>query len=268
MAFDRAHDRIAAAARRGSDLVTFWREVAPTLRRGGAALRGALLLHRRPGVAADHQSLPGGPAGDPRGVARPGVRRARLQLDGRGVSPHATGSAPCTSATGGRPELARKYHEEMLPFGCEQELVLALRTRDGETWGAVGLYRETGPPLFVGRRQGVPPRRGTDAGRGRAPRAAPRRGRASRTCPDAPGAVVPSTAAHAVSSSPSPACRCWPRWRAARRPARRADRGRRSGLAAAYEEPAGTARTAAGRRGWSCTPPAARTPTVATAACS
>lgn len=51
-------------------------------------------------------------------------------------------------ATGGRPELARKYHEEMQPFGCEQELVVALRTRQGEPWGALGLYRETGRPLF------------------------------------------------------------------------------------------------------------------------
>ena len=60
----------------------------------------------------------------------------------------AAGLGTLHDATGGRPELARKFHEEMQPFGCEQELVLALRTGDGEAWGAVGLYRETGTPLF------------------------------------------------------------------------------------------------------------------------
>lgn len=51
-------------------------------------------------------------------------------------------------ATGGRPDRARKYHEEMQPFGCEQELLVALRTRQGEAWGAIGLYREAGRVLF------------------------------------------------------------------------------------------------------------------------
>jgi hypothetical protein len=52
------------------------------------------------------------------------------------------------AATGGHPERARKYHEEMQPFGCEQELLVALRTRQGEAWGALGLYREAGRALF------------------------------------------------------------------------------------------------------------------------
>jgi hypothetical protein len=51
-------------------------------------------------------------------------------------------------ATGGRPELSRKFHEEMQPSGCDQELLVALRTTDGEAWGLVGLYREIGRPEF------------------------------------------------------------------------------------------------------------------------
>lgn len=51
-------------------------------------------------------------------------------------------------ATGGRPKLSRKFHEEMQPFGCDQELLFALRTPGGEAWGLVGLYRETGRPQF------------------------------------------------------------------------------------------------------------------------
>lgn len=52
-------------------------------------------------------------------------------------------------ATDGRPERAAKFHEEMRPFGCEQELTFSLRTSDGESWGAVSLYRERSHPLFT-----------------------------------------------------------------------------------------------------------------------
>lgn len=51
-------------------------------------------------------------------------------------------------ATDGHPELSRKFAEEMQPYGCEQELLLALRTRDGESWGSLGLYRESGAVRF------------------------------------------------------------------------------------------------------------------------
>lgn len=51
-------------------------------------------------------------------------------------------------ATDGQPQRAAKYHEEMQPFGCEQELAFALRSARGESWGAVSLYREQGRPLF------------------------------------------------------------------------------------------------------------------------
>ena len=36
----------------------------------------------------------------------------------------------------------------MQPYGCDQELLVALRTKDGESWGMVGLYREAGRPAF------------------------------------------------------------------------------------------------------------------------
>ena len=36
----------------------------------------------------------------------------------------------------------------MRPFGVEQELLVALRTRTGDAWGMLGLYREQGQPLF------------------------------------------------------------------------------------------------------------------------
>jgi DNA-binding CsgD family transcriptional regulator len=37
----------------------------------------------------------------------------------------------------------------MRPFGAEQELFAALRTRQGDVWGILGLYREPNQPLFT-----------------------------------------------------------------------------------------------------------------------
>ena len=37
-----------------------------------------------------------------------------------------------------------------MTMGGDQELVVALRTMTGEAWGALGLYREPGAPLFDG----------------------------------------------------------------------------------------------------------------------
>jgi DNA-binding CsgD family transcriptional regulator len=33
-------------------------------------------------------------------------------------------------------------------YGGDQEMIASLRTRDGDVWGALGLYREMGQPLF------------------------------------------------------------------------------------------------------------------------
>lgn len=140
-------DRVERATRRGSDLVTLWRDVGRLL---GEAVPHAyapcfftvdptsLLVtsHVQEGVpeipaawlgreyaAPDHNSM------------------TEVLLSARGVG-------TLHEATGGRPELSRKYHEEMQPFGVDQELLVALRTRDGEPWGVMGLYREVGAPLF------------------------------------------------------------------------------------------------------------------------
>ncbi len=50
-------------------------------------------------------------------------------------------------ATGGDPTGTARWQENMR-LGGDQELILRLRTSDGETWGALGLYREPGRPMF------------------------------------------------------------------------------------------------------------------------
>jgi DNA-binding CsgD family transcriptional regulator len=50
-------------------------------------------------------------------------------------------------ATGGDPSSSPRWHFNMT-LGGDQELIVALRTPAGEVWGALGLYREPGRPLF------------------------------------------------------------------------------------------------------------------------
>jgi hypothetical protein len=44
-------------------------------------------------------------------------------------------------ATGGDPSSSPRWHANMT-FGGDQEMIAALRTRGGDVWGAIGLYRE------------------------------------------------------------------------------------------------------------------------------
>jgi DNA-binding CsgD family transcriptional regulator len=50
-------------------------------------------------------------------------------------------------ATGGDPTGSPRWQENM-KYGGDQEMLCALRTATGEAWGALGLYRDKGRPLF------------------------------------------------------------------------------------------------------------------------
>src|SRR5438552_18907180 len=58
------------------------------------------------------------------------------------------GSGTLVEATGGDVTRSVRYRVSMEPLGAEQELLTALRTRSGEVWGILALYREPGRPLF------------------------------------------------------------------------------------------------------------------------
>jgi DNA-binding CsgD family transcriptional regulator len=51
------------------------------------------------------------------------------------------------SAVLGNPNSSPRWHANMT-YGADQEMVAALRTRSGDVWGAIGLYREPDRPLF------------------------------------------------------------------------------------------------------------------------
>jgi DNA-binding CsgD family transcriptional regulator len=58
-----------------------------------------------------------------------------------------TGISTLHEATGGHPDRSPRWHRNMT-LGGDQELVARLRTRTGEVWGMLGLYREPGSPMF------------------------------------------------------------------------------------------------------------------------
>ena len=85
-----------SSAGQGLDLVAFWRARVRGARDGRPALHGALLVHARPGVAADHQPLQRGHAGVAARVARRGVLRGRRQPARRRRALRRAGSRRCT----------------------------------------------------------------------------------------------------------------------------------------------------------------------------
>jgi DNA-binding CsgD family transcriptional regulator len=63
------------------------------------------------------------------------------------VARSARGISTLHEVTGGDPTRSQRWHDNMA-YGGDQELIAALRTRSGEVWGALGLYRAPGEPMF------------------------------------------------------------------------------------------------------------------------
>jgi DNA-binding CsgD family transcriptional regulator len=63
------------------------------------------------------------------------------------VARSSRGLSTLHDATKGDPSSSPRWQANMA-YGGDQELIVALRSRSGETWGALGLYREPDRPLF------------------------------------------------------------------------------------------------------------------------
>jgi DNA-binding CsgD family transcriptional regulator len=58
-----------------------------------------------------------------------------------------SGISTLHDATGGDPSWTRRWQSN-ISMGGDQEMIAALRTSSGDVWGALGLYREAGDPMF------------------------------------------------------------------------------------------------------------------------
>jgi DNA-binding CsgD family transcriptional regulator len=142
---ERARDLIAELSRRGSDLVTFWHDCTEVLE-----------------AAVPHYDRPCWYTLDPasllitshyhEGLAEYPLKMLRHEYYGEDVNHVAdvarsdTGISTLHEATGGDPSSSPSWHMNM-EMGGDQELIAALRT-GSEAWGAVGLYRAPGQPMF------------------------------------------------------------------------------------------------------------------------
>ncbi|CAN5429781.1 LuxR C-terminal-related transcriptional regulator [soil metagenome] len=142
----RAKDRIARLAGRGLDLATFWRESTEAIASAVPyywtpcwyTLDPASLLV----TSHFHEGMPEIPSewlaeeyyGDDVNKLADVARSER-------------GMSTLHEATGGDPTSSSRWHQN-IAYGGDQELIAGLRTPAGDVWGALGLYRETGQPLF------------------------------------------------------------------------------------------------------------------------
>ena len=142
----RAHDKLARAAGQGLDLVAFWRACTPVL-----------------AEVVPHYHAPCWHTLDPasllitshfdEGIPEVPVEwlvAEYLEDDVNKLADVARsqrGVQTLHEVTGGDPSGTPRWQENMA-LGADQELVAALRTRGGEVWGAIGLYREPDRPLF------------------------------------------------------------------------------------------------------------------------
>jgi DNA-binding CsgD family transcriptional regulator len=144
---ERAATRIGELAGRGLDLVTFWDEAAEAVSAAVPHYMAPCWFTLDPASLLvtshyDHGQIPELP---PEWLAHEYYEDdfhniASVARSERGIS-------TLHEATGGDPTRSPRWHANMA-MGGDQELLVALRTRAGEAWGMLGLYREPGERQF------------------------------------------------------------------------------------------------------------------------
>jgi DNA-binding CsgD family transcriptional regulator len=142
---ERAADRIAELSARGHDLVTFWRECTEVLDAVVPHFDKPCWYTLDPAshliTSHYHDGLPEYPS-----------KMLRHEYYGddvnriSDVASSESGISTLHEATGGDPSSSPSWHMN-IAMGGDQELIAALRS-GGTVWGAVGLYREPGAPMF------------------------------------------------------------------------------------------------------------------------
>jgi DNA-binding CsgD family transcriptional regulator len=143
---ERAVDRITELAGRGLDVVTFWQEATEVLR-----------------PAVPHYMSPCWYTLDPASLLITSHYQAEIEQFPPEFLQHEyysedvnkladvagsdAGLSTLHDATGGDPSTSARWHMNM-QMGGDQELIVALRTKEGVVWGALGLYRQPDQPLF------------------------------------------------------------------------------------------------------------------------
>jgi len=143
----RALDKVARLAAEPRSLVRFWQE-------SSEVLASALSYYDEPcWYTVDPASLLITSHYNPQMPELPPEWLAMEYYDADDVNKVAdvarspSGLSTLHEATGGDPSGSPRWQAN-ITYGGDQELIAALRTTSGETWGALGLYRETGAHMF------------------------------------------------------------------------------------------------------------------------
>ncbi|WP_217921282.1 helix-turn-helix transcriptional regulator [Miltoncostaea oceani] len=201
LAEERARMRIAGLATRGGDLVSLWREATEVIAPLVPHMHSPCWFTLDPAslLATSHyeQGIPEIP---PEWLVHEYAVDDALKMDAVARSPR--GAATLHEATGGDPSASIAWTLYMQPYGAEQELLVALRTPAGDTWGMLGLYREPGDPVFsegeIGFLRAVAPDLAAGVRRALLIGEA-----ADGDGPDAPGVVVLDTSGGVASTTPA-----------------------------------------------------------------
>jgi len=143
---ERAPDRISELAGRGYDLVTLWQAATDVL-------EGAIDFYEAPcWYTLDPASLLVTSHFNPLMPVLPDewMRHEYYEDDVHSLTSvvrSPPGFSTLHDATGGDPSGTWRWQQNMA-YGGDQELIVGLTTRAGDTWGAVTLYREPGRPMF------------------------------------------------------------------------------------------------------------------------
>jgi DNA-binding CsgD family transcriptional regulator len=145
---ERAAERIGRLAGQGLNLVTFWREAREALATAVPHYIAPCWFTLDPVSMLvtshyDHDLIPELP---PEWLAHEYYEDDFLKM--ADVARSARGLATLHEATGGDPGRSTAWELYVEPYGAEQQLLVALRTRAGDAWGMLGLYREVAQPLF------------------------------------------------------------------------------------------------------------------------
>ena len=145
---ERASERISELARRGLDLVTFWHESTDVIAATIPHYMSPCWFTMDPMsllITSHHQKeiveLP------PEWLAHEYYEDDFHTM--AGVARSERGISTIHESTEGDPSRSERWNLYVAPYGGDQEVLVALRTRSQEPWGVLGLYREPGQPHFT-----------------------------------------------------------------------------------------------------------------------
>jgi GAF domain-containing protein len=144
--FAHAEDKIARLSKQGLDMVAFWRASSPVLADAvpQAVAPCCYTIDPGSGLLTSHFNEEMGEL-PPDWLVHEYVEDDVIKLTDVARSP--SGVSTLYEATGGDPSSSPRWHA-LMADGGDQEMVAALRTRGGELWGGLGMFREPDRPLF------------------------------------------------------------------------------------------------------------------------